>query len=383
MVQFHNQKLFSCPHRSVCSGCVSDLASIQTPQRAAAFFHSLNVHDFDVISLQETGWRTRAKVAVRRQEGPELAVGLFQRGTHDVLPIPRCLVHHPKINEALSYLASFPSHLGYHEATATGHLRYVQAVVERSSQRVALVFVLNLSSLDSPEIKGWKQKARDLFADNSALWHSFWLNLQPRPVNTIFGPTWSHVVGSRLVWERIAGCEIPFLPSHFSQGNLEMFERLLVDLSSLLPVHARVVELFAGMGVISLVIRPRCASVTAIERDESARAAFLEAKERMDPRFHEEMDFIVGDATAGNQALDVATTLIVDPPRKGLSKRLITLISAAKNVRTFFYISCHFSTMERDIVELMQQGDFRVTFARSYLFFPGTDQIETLVKLER
>jgi tRNA/tmRNA/rRNA uracil-C5-methylase (TrmA/RlmC/RlmD family) len=361
---------------------VSDAAIIQIRERAAGFFQSLGVYDFDIVSLSETGWRTRVKLAVRRQGGV-LAIGLFFRGTHEVLPIPHCLSHHPKINEAIAYLATLSPHLGYDEATATGQLRYVQLVVERMSQRVQATCVLNLSSLDVPEVKIWEHMATELYALNTDLWHSWWINLQPRPINTIFGPTWKHIVGSRLIWETLAGSDIPFLPSHFAQGNLEMFEVLLHDLVCLLPEEARVVELFAGMGVISLVIRPVCAEVTAIERDESAFQSFLRAKERLPLHLHEGIHFVIGDATAGHEALEEATTVIVDPPRRGLPHGLIKSIALAKNVRTLLYISCHFQTLERDVVELIQQGGFQIAFARSYLFFPGTDQIETLVKLVR
>jgi 23S rRNA (uracil1939-C5)-methyltransferase len=347
------------------------------------FFQALGVHDFDIIVAQETRWRTRAKLAVRRQHGDGVAIGLFRRGTHEVLPIPQCLAHHPKINEAVAYLATLPAGLGYNEETGTGQLRYIQAVVERSSQRVQLTFVLNLPSLESAEVKAWEQRTTTLFANNSSLWHSFWLNLQSRPTNTIFGPTWKHVVGNRLVWETLADCQIPFLPSHFVQANLAMFDTLLRDLVSLLPRDAHVVELFAGMGVISLVIRPRCARVTAVERDGGALAAFLEAKEKLPLHLHEGMEFIVGDVAAGNEALGEATTVVVDPPRKGLPKSLVESIARAKNVRTLLYISCHFPTLERDIIELMQQGRFHIAFARSYLFFPGTEQVETLVNLVR
>ncbi len=381
MLQLNDRCLVSCPHRSSCSGCVSSAPLI--PQRATSYFQALGLSDFHIIALQETGWRTRAKLAVRRQHGNSLALGLFRRGTHEVLPIPNCLSHHPKINEAIAELSTLPPDLGYDEATGSGQLRYVQAVVERASQRVQMTLVLNLPSLHVPEVGAWEQRAKELFAHNTALWHSFWLNLQPLASNTIFGPLWQHVVGGDCIWETLAGCSIPFLPSHFSQANLEMFELLLKDLITLLPHDARVVELFAGMGVISLVIRHRCAAVTAIERDESAAEAFFKARQRLPTHLHQGMNFIVGDAQMCHEALEEATTVIVDPPRKGLSQSLIRGMAQAHSVRTLLYISCHFPTLQRDIGELMEQGGFRPSFARSYVFFPGTDQIETLVQLIR
>jgi 23S rRNA (uracil1939-C5)-methyltransferase len=383
MDQSQDSTLSLCPHRRICSGCVPDPLSIQIPKRAVRFFESLNVPGFQIIGRKETGWRTKAKLAVRKQKGNSLSIGLFRRGTHEVVSIPRCLAHHQKINEAVYSLATLPPSLGYDEATQTGDLKYIQAAVERSSQRVQLSFVLNVHPCDSAKVCAWEHRAREVFSTNAALWHSLWLNFQPKPINTIFGPTWKHIIGPSHIWETLAGTEIPFLPSHFAQANLEMFEELLEDLMDLLPPKASVVELFAGMGVITLVIRPRCLKVVAIERDESAFQSFQQAKERLPADLQEGMDFVVADALSGHEAINDATTLIVDPPRKGLSPTLVRTIVEAKSIDTLFYISCHFPTLERDLADLIECSGFRIDFARSYIFFPGTDQIETLVRLVR
>jgi tRNA/tmRNA/rRNA uracil-C5-methylase (TrmA/RlmC/RlmD family) len=162
-----------------------------------------------------------------------------------------------------------------------------------------------------------------------------------------------------------------------------MFELLLKDLVSILPLQANVVELFAGMGVISLVIRPHTATVTAVERDESAHQAFALAQQRLSEDQQQKMRFVVADAGACHEIVEEASTIIVDPPRKGLSSSLLTQLASSTNLKTVLYISCHFKTLERDIQEMMALGGFRIAFARSYLFFPGTDQIETLVKFVR
>ena len=50
------------------------------------------------------GWRCRAKLAVRGRPGKPL-VGLFKRGSHDVVDIvPGCRIHHPRINQAAALI---------------------------------------------------------------------------------------------------------------------------------------------------------------------------------------------------------------------------------------------------------------------------------------
>ena len=50
------------------------------------------------------GWRCRAKLAVRGRPGKPV-IGLFKRGSHDVVDIvPGCKIHHPRINQAAALI---------------------------------------------------------------------------------------------------------------------------------------------------------------------------------------------------------------------------------------------------------------------------------------
>ena len=373
-----NSPALVCPHAICCSGC---LLTEERPliERAASFFSGLGIGGYFLQTGCPTGWRTRAKLAVRRQRG-KLECGLFRRGSHEVFSIPHCVVHHPKINEALPDLFSLSPHLAYDELSGEGQLRYVQLMVERHSGRVQLTLVLHLPNLESSQVRDWEDWARSLYAQNPLRWHSFWINLQPKSTNTIFGPQWKHICGEPLIWEQICGQQIPLLPSHFSQANLGMFERLLGDLLHRLPEGQRIVDLYGGMGVIGCVVAPKCRSVTVVERDASAQEPFLEAKKRLPAGV--DIQHIVGDVGGTLDVLNDVTTVIVDPPRKGLPLSVVQALGEKEQIQTLFYISCHFHTLEQDAQLLLEKG-FSISFARSYLFFPGTDQIETLVCFEK
>ena len=370
-----------CPHQSVCSGCGGSIDTLLC--RATKIFRGLGIQDYTLVRGSPTGWRTRAKLAVRRQGAQGLAIGLFRKGSHEVVPISQCVCHHPRLNDALQRLNRLPPHVGYDEQSGRGQLRYIQAVVERETNRVQLTFVLSLPTFDTSEVKEWGRRANAFLEEDPSLWHSFWINLQPLPVNTIFGPHWKRVNGEPFVWETIAGCIVPFLPSHFGQANPEMFERVVHDLIALLPPNATIVELFAGMGVMSLALRPYCASVTAIERDGTAMGSFLEAKKRLPLALQDGLRYIVQDASAGPEVVQGASAVVVDPPRKGLPLNLVHSIAREESITDLFYLSCHFPTLERDMGQIMNEGGFSVSFARSYLFFPGTEHIETLVRFSR
>lgn len=361
-------------HSSGCSGCTMFKPVAQT---AAAFFVRIGVPGYKLISGRRVAWRTRAKLAVRQQGKERLVIGLFAQGSHTVVPIPHCPAHHPNINRAVALLLRhFKEVHGYDEVSHQGLLRYIQLCVERGSGRVQLTLVLNSQSHDV------ERQALALYESDPSFWHSIWVNIQPGSTNTIFGKEWRKVAGSQFIWEELCGVHIPFSPQHFSQANLEMFERMLKDLITLIPRNARVVELFSGMGVISIVLRPHVFSTRAVERDAFAQEAFEEAKEHLPYSLQKNLSFEVADAMAASGVLKGADTVVVDPPRKGLSLDLIKRFCEMKEVSRLFYISCHFPSFERD-AQLLIEGGFTVAFARSYLFFPGTDQIETLAMFSR
>jgi len=98
--------------------------------------------------------------------------------------------------------------------------------------------------------------------------------------------------------------------------------------------------------------------------------------------------------------------LVVDPPRKGLDPAVLQLLtdgsssssssgegssgdgssggssSVLSSVRRLVYLSCGFDALRADTDALLGAG-WRLAGADGFLFFPGTDTIETLAVFER
>ena len=142
-----------CIHFGACSGCSAEAGLAQTPvmQEARRFFEALlpPSQTFSIYKGKSHRWRTLAKLAVQPSGSGGVAIGLYQAGSHDVLAIPKCRVHHPSINDAVAVLEREMLDLGvsgYNEALGIGHLRYVQLMVERHTHRVQLTLVWNADS---------------------------------------------------------------------------------------------------------------------------------------------------------------------------------------------------------------------------------------------
>jgi tRNA/tmRNA/rRNA uracil-C5-methylase (TrmA/RlmC/RlmD family) len=74
-------------------------------------------------------------------------------------------------------------------------------------------------------------------------------------------------------------------------------------------------------------------------------------------------------------------TVIIDPPRTGLS-RIATEALAAAQIERLIYVSCDPATMARDIGRLAAAG-YRLASLRAFDLFPNTPHVETLGVLDR
>jgi tRNA/tmRNA/rRNA uracil-C5-methylase (TrmA/RlmC/RlmD family) len=95
---------------------------------------------------------------------------------------------------------------------------------------------------------------------------------------------------------------------------------------------------------------------------------------------HLHIAYTCQDATHAITHLHSATTLLVDPPRKGLDPTLLRAIQTWSG--DLFYISCDFHSFQRDATQLLAAG-WSIQKAKGYLFFPGTNHIEILTHFKR
>jgi tRNA/tmRNA/rRNA uracil-C5-methylase (TrmA/RlmC/RlmD family) len=303
---------------------------------------------------------------------------MFKGYSHEVLAIPQCQVHDPLINKLTQLLTTWLNTLnvsGYEEATGQGLIRYLQLTV--CGGKIQLVWVLN-------------QKDEGFLADLNVFWethqdklHSIWVNLNTRRDNVIFGDEWELLFGEKIAWEKFLGREIAMLPQSFMQANPPMFEKLLLSLQRFIPQHSKMIEFYAGAGVIGLTLAEVAQKIIFNEVSPVAKACFDLSVSKLSPDIREKLFFFSGkaeDSDLLNKASDI-DTVIVDPPRKGLDKKLLAQIISTPSIRRVIYVSCGFESFKRDAEFLLQSG-FSLRHAEGFLFFPGTDQIEILAVFE-
>lgn len=368
-----------CPLFKICSGCEKDLdLSIPLVWQEVVDFSKALV-DPILIQGAATGWRCRAKLAVRGTvENP--LIGLFKKNSHEVVPIPLCPVHHPKINEAVEQIRQWmikQSIVPYQEEKGKGDLRYIQLVVEQETKRVQATFVINKKDVGDL----WKEMVSQLFTDHPDLWHSLWFNFNDRQTNTIFGPTWLKVMGEEYLWEKFGTVEICYKPATFGQANLDLFEKMLQQLYQWIPQNGTVVEYYAGVGAIGLYIASKCAWIRCEEANPHAEECFEISLQRLSKKIRDRMSYHTLPAEKSFHLMEEAATVIVDPPRKGLTPQFIKAVTDS-SASQLIYVSCGWEAFKRDCQDLLSK-EWVLKQLQGYTFFPGSNHIELIAEFHR
>jgi 23S rRNA (uracil1939-C5)-methyltransferase len=195
---------------------------------------------------------------------------------------------------------------------------------------------------------------------------------------------------TELVWgeaelpERLGELDLRISAEAFFQTNTEMAEVLYGVLADYAALEGweRVYDLYSGIGAIALSLAPRAGEVWGIELVEEAVAdAIAGARRNEITNAH----FFAGDVRlALGELVERAgrpDLVVVDPPRAGLSKKVVHRIIDASPKR-IVYVSCNPTTLAPNAAELVEAG-WSLRRVRPVDMFPQTHHIECVALLER
>jgi len=332
-----------------------------------------------VVSGEMTGFRQRARLAIRGRLGaPKL--GLFELGTHHVVHIPNCLVHHPLINRVAAVVRKALADAKvttYSDHAHLGLARYLQVVVERSSQTAQVVLVGN--SADAEPFNASFSLIRERLG---AELHSLWWNGNRERTNTIVGPEFQHICGPESVVEHFGGNAVHYPPGAFGQNNLNIAERIIEHVRSELPAGSRVAEFYAGVGAIGLSVLEHVRELRLNELSPHSLHGLSLGLGELAQAERAKISIQVGVAGEACEMARGVDVVIADPPRKGLDPQLTTALSEEPPAR-FVYVSCGLDSFLSDSEHLLARGKLRLSALTAFNLIPNTDHVETVARFER
>ena len=337
-----------CPHRPPCPGCPHygepGLAPVPA-EKLGAIARDAGIDSPRVHTGSALGYRHRARLMVRgRANSPK--VGIFQAGSHRIVDIPRCRVHHPLVNRVAMALRKAVRETGlqpYADRPHIGLVRCVQVVVERNSATAQVVVVANAQSPDSTS--DLLDRLADELSDDL---HSLWWNGNPERTNAILGPHWRHHSGPEFAQEQIGGAAVFFPPGAFGQSHLELADAMVERVHGWVPDGTRVAELHAGCGSFGLGLLRRTRDVVFNERSEHALMGLARGIAARPAEERDRVRVASGAAADHLEVLEGADVAIVDPPRKGLEPEVVEGLITARPAR-LVYVSCDPDALRRDL----------------------------------
>jgi tRNA/tmRNA/rRNA uracil-C5-methylase (TrmA/RlmC/RlmD family) len=165
----------------------------------------------------------------------------------------------------------------------------------------------------------------------------------------------------------------------FFQGNRHLLPELVTHVLAQVPAGT-VTELYAGVGLFAVSLAARAnAQVVAVEGDRSSARDLETNAAPYGSAAH--VQHLPVESYLKRRGLQRPDTLLLDPPRTGISTEAMSGIIGLKAPRVV-YVSCDPATLARDVKRFSETG-YRLEHIEAFDLFPNTAHVETLAVLTK
>jgi len=344
-----------CPYFTAgCGGCQLQYVAYaeQLAQKRQVLHHQLQRAHLDVPSDRidvlgmDDPWRyrLRGEFHVLRRAGV-VSLGFFRKHTYQTLPIDACLIHVEAIERALPAFA--------------------HAAEDPAAARVtALQFT-------------WSPGTTDLI----------WAPYPPGSADPGFGARAAGWIpelnlNDDSIGLEDAGRHFRVRPEAFVQVNARQREMLYQRALTFADLTGgeRVIDAYAGIGMLTARLAERAAGVIAVEESPYAvRLGELNMQLNDCGNVRYRSSRVEDILREIDEPVEV---LVLDPPRAGCAEAAVDAM-ANLGAHRIVYISCDPSTLARDVSSFCTAGRYTLGEVVLVDMFPQTYHIEAVVKLER
>jgi 23S rRNA (uracil1939-C5)-methyltransferase len=323
-------------------------------------------------------WRYRNKAEFSFGGGPDgrLECGFHPPGRwYEVAPMEECLLVSERADAARRQVLDWARASGLTAHDRRSHEGLLRNLVVREGRRTGQLqvrLVVGDGELDEAGLAAAVDAEGVFVTRTDAL------------AETTLGGRTTIVAGASELDEELGGLRFRISPEAFFQTNTEMAEVLYGTAAEFaaLTGFERVYDLFCGIGTIGLSLAPRAGEVWGLELVEDAVAdAIRNARENEIANAR----FFAGDVRLALRELAEQAgrpdVVVVDPPRAGLSAKIVRRIIEA-SPRRIVYVSCNPTTLAPNAAQLVEAG-YALGRVRPVDMFPQTPHIECVAVFDR
>ena len=333
-----------CKYYNVCGGCQlmhikeekQEEFKKEKVEEVLKKFLKYNKDVNDIVFSKNFNYRNKVVLHIKDNK-----LGFYKNKTNELIEIDKCLLLNPVINDLISYLK-----------------RYIE-----------------LKDIEQITIKvGNKTNEVMLIIDGSIAYYQNLLEIVDvliinEKVMTTKDYITSYIGNKKYIIKR----------NSFFQVNYDISTRMYDKVKDVIVKEKskNVLDLYCGTGTIGIYISDVVSKITGIEVvSDAIEAANVNKKinnveniEFILGKVEDKLDFI------SNNNID---TVIVDPPRSGLHKKVIPTLEKI-SPKTIIYVSCDPITMARDINLL--SNNYELVEVTPYDMFPNTYHVECVCVL--
>jgi 23S rRNA (uracil1939-C5)-methyltransferase len=161
----------------------------------------------------------------------------------------------------------------------------------------------------------------------------------------------------------------------FFQANRFLLPDLVSTVLDEIPRDGEILDLYAGVGLFSVSLAATGRRlITAVEGDRSSGLDLRANASQFPGAVQVLLGSVEGFLASGQRSR--AETVIVDPPRTGISRAAMSAVASYCASR-IVYVSCDPATMARDARRLLDAG-YELQSLRGYDLFPNTPHVESV-----
>lgn len=374
-----------CPASARCGGCqllgYSYKEQLAMKQKEMEMLLSKHVKVEKIIGMEDPmHYRNKVHAVLDVNKG-KIISGVYEAGTHRVVPVKTCLIENETADKIIQTIVSLmPSFKikAYSEDNGYGYLRHILIRTGHATGQVMVVLVAADTIFPSKN-----NFVKALLKEHPEI-TTIVLNVNNRDTSMVLGDKEVVMYGKGYIEDELCGKRFVISPKSFYQVNpvqTEVLYNTAISMAGLTGTE-RVIDAYCGIGTIGISAADKAGEVIGVELNPDAvRDAIKNAKlnniKNISFYKNDAGDFMQGMAAEGEKA-DV---VIMDPPRSGSTESFIDAVAvlAPKKV---VYVSCGPDTLARDLEYFKKKG-YKAEKAVPVDMFPATVHCEVVTSLVR